>query len=74
VEVTALIRFRVLVDDIQTPKELKNLFELILPDEEQHTKILADFAGFEAMKTIRPFHEKGLSNLGIRLNGTETNI
>lgn len=66
-EVTALIRFRILVNDNQTPKDLKILFETILPDEERHAKILTELAGPKSMQEIRPYHEKGLTNLGIRI-------
>lgn len=64
-EVLALNRFRVLVAHPQTPPDIYRLAAEILPEEEEHARVLRGLAGKTAMDAMRPFHRRGMAALGL---------
>ena len=64
-EMLARNRFKIILEHPDTPNDVRFLVALILPDEEEHAKILGQFAGKDAMNKIKPFHKNGMDALGI---------
>jgi len=62
-EALAAFRFEVLVEHPDTPRDIKNALEIILPDEQFHRETLKRLAGNEALAKLREKHDQAMANL-----------
>ena len=63
----SLARMRVIIKDKNTPDDLKELFEVIEPEESYHAKALEKIATKYGMKNVKDCHDKGLEALGLKI-------
>ena len=63
----SLKRMRVIIADSNTPEDLKNLFKVIEPEESYHAKVLEKIATKYGMKEVKDCHDKGLIELGLKI-------
>lgn len=66
----SLRRMRVIINDDNTPTDLKNLFRIIEPEESYHAKALEKIATKYGMKNVKDCHDKGLEELGLKIKET----
>jgi tRNA isopentenyl-2-thiomethyl-A-37 hydroxylase MiaE len=62
-------RLRVLASCCSTPADLKELFDLIIPDERIHTQVLRVLAKKHGVDAVMGCHESGLEALGLKFKG-----
>jgi rubrerythrin len=60
-----LERIRVIAADEDAPEDIRNVFRLILVDEEWHEKAFASMTNQESIEAVRPFHNLGKEVLGL---------
>ena len=63
----SLSRMRVIIKDKNTPKDLRELFKVIEPEESFHAKALENIAKKHGMKAVKDCHDKGLEALGLKI-------
>jgi hypothetical protein len=63
----SLERMRVIIGDSSTPEDIRELFELIEPDEGVHAKVLGVLAGRHGISSVIDCHSAGLEALGLKL-------
>jgi len=66
----SLKRMRVIIKDENTPSDLKELFNIIEPEEAVHAKLLQKIATKHGMKNVKDCHDKGLEELGLKIKNT----
>ncbi len=64
-EAMRLERIRAIANDADAPKDIQNVFQSILPDEEFHERAFRKFATDEALAAASPAHAEGLNALGL---------
>lgn len=62
-EALAAFRFEVLIDDPNTPSDIKEMLGIILPDEQFHRTTLRRLAGDEALAKFKEIHENAVKAL-----------
>ena len=67
----SLKRMRVIIDDPETPTDLREMFKVIEPEESFHARSLADIATKFGMDKVRDCHDKGLEELGLKIKGVK---
>ncbi len=60
-----LDRIRVICEDLEAPKDIRQVFLRILPEERFHERAFRLLAGREAMEATRDAHELGRTALGL---------
>jgi rubrerythrin len=68
----SLARMRVIINDKNTPTDLKELFNIIEPEESFHAKALEKIATKFGMKSVKDCHDKGLVELGLKIQKSIT--
>ena len=63
----SLSRMRIIIKDPNTPKDLKEMFKIIEPEESYHAKALKTIATTYGMKAVKDCHDKGLEELGLKI-------
>lgn len=63
----SLKRMRVIIKNLNTPKDLIELFKVIEPEEAYHARVLEKIATKHGMKAVRDCHDKGLEELGLKI-------
>lgn len=63
----SLKRMRVIIADENTPHDLREMFEIIEPEESYHAKALEKIATKYGMKEVKDCHDKGLEELGLKI-------
>jgi len=63
----SLKRMRVIIKDPNTPTDLREMFQVIEPDESYHARILQTIAKKVGMDSVRDCHVKGLEELGLKI-------
>lgn len=63
----SLKRMRVIIKDKDTPQDLREMFEIIEPEEANHAILLEKIATKHGMKDVRDCHDKGLEELGLKI-------
>jgi len=63
----SLRRMRVIINDENTPDDLRDMFAIIEPEESYHAKILQKIATKHGMASVRDCHDKGLEELGLKI-------
>ena len=66
-ETLSLKRMRIIIKDVNTPKDLVELFKIIEPEESYHAKVLAEIATKYGMEKVKDCHDKGLEELGLKI-------
>lgn len=66
-ESLSLNRMRVIINDPNTPEDLRELFKVIEPEESYHAKSLEKIATSFGMKSVKDCHDKGLEELGLKI-------
>ncbi len=69
----SLQRMLVIIDNPETPSDLKELFERLHADEKFHVNALKRIAGEKGVNGVIDCHSKGLEALGLAINGITTN-
>ncbi len=64
-ELMRLERIRTIVEDTEAPKDVREVFERILPQEEFHAKAFTKMAGEAGMVATAAAHKNGLLALGL---------
>ena len=60
-----LDRIRAIVEDPETPSDIRDVFARILPEEEFHERAFRTMAGPDAMNKTEASHERGMQLLGL---------
>ena len=63
----SLKRMRIIINNVNTPVDLRELFKIIEPEESYHAKILQKIAKKYGMSKVRECHNKGLEALGLKI-------
>jgi rubrerythrin len=63
----SLKRMRVIIKDKNTPNDLREMFNIIEPEEAYHAKALEAIATKYGMKAVKDCHDKGLEELGLKI-------
>lgn len=63
----SLKRMRVIINDSETPQDLKEMFQVIEPEESYHARILQKIATKNGMLDVRDCHDRGLEELGLKI-------
>jgi len=64
-ETMRLERIRLIAEDDEAPKDIQEVFKLVLPQEIFHSKAFRVMAGEEAMREVYEAHQKGLDAIGL---------
>lgn len=63
----SLKRMRVIINNKETPNDLREMFKVIEPEESYHAKVLQKIATKYGMKSVKDCHDKGLEELGLKI-------
>lgn len=66
-ETLSLYRMRVIISIKETPQDIKEMFQIIEPEEARHATILRKIATKYGMKQVLDCHNKGLEKLGLKI-------
>lgn len=62
-EALAAFRFEVMYENKETPKDIKDMLDVILPDEQFHRETLKRMAGDEALEKFKILHDNAVAKL-----------
>lgn len=65
VEAMSLERIHIIIEDPETPEDIRAVFTRILPQEEFHERAFREMAGPLAMADTQASHEAGMNALGL---------